>query len=276
MRFAAAVILYNPKKIDIARVSEYIKSFDIVYLYDNSLDNSSYYNELPLDRDNVIYNYNNKNDGLPVAYNTILNYLANEKIDYICTLDQDSEFSYEDICNMKEYIEHGADDKIAIYAPLVQYAHRKDYEIKKEEIKLCKWVITSGAFINLEILKKHEIKYDTNYFIDKFEIDLCKQLTNLGYKIVMYNRAILRQTLGEINKQGYSEHSVLRHYYLFRNRFYFNKKFYGIPKRWSLNVLQTIRHFWEIIVREGEKGKKLGAFFEATKDYCVGKMGARE
>lgn len=275
MKYAAAVILYNPEKTDVYKIKEYLKSFDMVYIYDNSLDNSDYYNELDFDSKKVVYNFNGKNDGLPYAYNRVLEYLEDKSFDYLCTLDQDSIYTHEEICKMKKYIENNGEDKIAIYGPAIKYAHENKKELKEEIFKNREWVISSGSFININILKDNNVMYDENYFIDRFEIDLCKQLTNLKYDVGMYYGSVLNQQLGEIAKGGHAEHSVLRNYYLFRNRFYFNKKYYTLPKRLCLNILQTGRHFLSIFLYEKEKSNKMKIFFVAVMDYLKGNMGIK-
>lgn len=60
-------------------------------------------------------------------------------------------------------------------------------------------------------------------------------------KICRINNAILNQQLGNNFKNGYATHSGIRHYYISRNRLYYNQK-YKISN--LISVLQFTKHFF--------------------------------
>ena len=120
------------------------------------------------------------------------------------------------------------------------------------------------------------MKYDNKYFIDKFEIDLCQQMTTRGIEVLMYHGSVLYQNLGERNGHRHPNHSALRHYYLFRNRFYFNRKWFTNIKCIVLDVLQTLKHIGLILLFEDEKMYKIQFLKKAIKDYKKGNMGKYE
>ena len=269
MKFAAAITLYNPTFNQIRLCKEYEASFDKIFILDNS-EMMDYSLKEVFEKNKFCYIKMDGNEGLPKAFNVVLPLVINEGFDYICTLDQDSIFSHSNIEIMKEFIKKNTNpqfnfNKVAIFAPTIDYGKGLK---QTEGFEYRKRVITSGAFLNVEILKKHKIKYDEKYFIDKFEIDLCQQIINLNYKIVVFFESVLVQHLGDGDVNKHSSHNALRHYYLFRNRFYFNNK-YGI------NVLQTLRHCFDIIAFEHNKFSKLMQLFPATLDYITGRMGKR-
>lgn len=276
LRFCAGITLYNPSEENIRNIYEYKSSFEKIFIYNNS---EKIVNIKILEQsEKFIIISENKNDGLPKAYNKILKICQEENIDFLCTLDQDSFFSTDDISAIKKLIENNFMEwrkKVAIIAPYIEY--KKSYEKKREkrisEINEKKWVITSGSFLNIKLLKEYELNYDENYFIDKFEIDLCKKIILKKLKIYMYLKSVLYQELGEKNSKNKINHNPLRHYYLFRNRFYFNNKFYTFPKKYFLNIAQTLRHIFMIIFNEDDKLKKLKMFVKAYKDYKKNKMG---
>lgn len=279
MRFAAAITLYNPSDGQISNCCSYMNSFDIIFILDNSeqIDDriEHTFKDAP-----YVYIKMDGNEGLPKAFNKVLDSEIIEQFDYLCTLDQDSVFSSSDIDNMKLFIEECNLGKIAaldnnivsIYAPIIDYDNRLVNEDGFEERKR---VITSGSFINLSIIRTHKLRYDNNYFIDKFEIDLCQKMINLGYKIIVNHNSILKQSLGDGKKGTKSAHSALRHYYLFRNRLYFNHKYFGIVKRNFLNILQTGRHCMQILIYEDDKKHKMLQLPVAVKDYLKGNMGKK-
>lgn len=267
-KYACGITLYNPDSRVLERVKAYSFNFDVVYLFDNTekINKGSEYLKL-MDNvyqlANVIYISENDNKGLSYAFNTILDRLPDD-IAYLCTLDQDSTFQEKDISKMKKTIEN-ANNSYAIIAPKVIY---RNEDVRRDESIIEKrYVITSGSFINVSIIKRENIRYDENYFIDKFEVDFEKQIQNLGYKIYQYNNSLLYQQLGDYNVRNHAVHSPLRHYYLFRNRFYFNQKFYTNFKKKILNILQTVRHATLIVLYENDKKKKLLVIKRAYKDY---------
>jgi len=271
MKFAAGVTLYNPTQEQLSRISDLQSSFDMIFLFDNS--EPDYIKPEYPEGEKIVLQSEGFNKGLPFAFNSIISRC--DDYDFLCTLDQDSSFLHGDIVSICNYIEKSVNiDDTGIVAPFIDYG----YNVQKVDsiVEQKRWVITSGAFVNLHIVKKERLKYDDNYFIDKFEIDLCWQLTTRGYKILMYHPSVLHQQLGEKKGKSRSSHNALRHYYLFRNRFYFNNKWYKGPKKWFLNVAQTTRHLLMVIRYEDEPAKKLKSFAEATKDYLAGRMGKKD
>lgn len=271
MLFAAGITLYNPSEKQIENALGYSDYFDRIFLFDNSDDGICRKGKMDA-IDKVVYLDGNGNNGLPYAFNRILEKCVG--YDFLCTLDQDSLFSGPDIEHIKKYIENKIDiKKCGIISPYVDYGIRT-YTLS-ESIESKKWVITSGSFVNLNIIRKEELSYDENYFIDKFEIDLCEQLKNRNYRIVMYHGSTLHQELGESNGHTHTNHSPLRHYYLFRNRFYFNKKWYMGIKRYFLNIAQTTRHVLLIILYEENKINKISQLKEAYLDFKKSKFGKK-
>ena len=155
---------------------------------------------------------------------------------------------------------------VAIVAPLVIYNHKKNCNQNNNEVKKVSWVISSGSFINIMVIQKENVKFDEYYFIDRLDKDFCEQLVRKKKVIVVDTKSRLYQELG-YNVNSKSNHNVLRHYYIFRNRFYYNRKFYDFPIRQVRDVLQIARHILIILMYEEFKMKKIFQLFFAYKDY---------
>lgn len=273
MIISCGITLYNPDEKIIEKIKEYLDVFDAVYIFDNSETSNEVINKLKrifTKYENLFYLSNKKNMGLPYAFNEIL---KNTNADYLCTLDQDSIYEPKEILNMKDALKLlNCKTKVAIIAPKVIYNNEKF--ARNTEIIDKRYVITSGSFLNVEIIKSNNIKYDENYFIDKFEIDFGQQLKDLGYRVCQYNNSILYQQLGEFSGHKHPNHSVLRHYYLFRNRFYYNNKFIkSFLKRKIITLLQIIRHLTLIILYEENKMRKVYTLYFGWIDYKEGRLG---
>ena len=87
--------------------------------------------------------------------------------------------------------------------------------------------------------------------------------------------AVLNQKLGDDNGSKHTSHNPIRHYYIFRNRFYYNKKFYSPFKRIFLNVAQTIKHLGHVLWFESDKVTKIKMLTIAYMDYKSGRMGKK-
>lgn len=268
-KVACGVILYNPdiEKV-IKDIIRYSSLFDEVILFDNSSKECEKIQRYIEDLPNVSYLRDGYNVGLPKAYNRIIQKL--EKYDYLCALDQDSLYKSEDIHMMNKAIDYFPSDA-AVVGPHIIYNNNETF-CKGNYFSKRRYVITSGCFINLNYMRKEHIVFDEKYFIDKFEVDLDMQFRKKGYSIYEYENAILYQQLGTLGKNGRSNHSPIRHYYLFRNRFYFNHKYFGILKRYILNVLQTLRQILRILILEENKVNKIKQLPIAIKDYLYGRM----
>ncbi|SDL41641.1 rhamnosyltransferase [Kandleria vitulina] len=277
MKFAAAVTLYNPTETQLRNCISYTKTFDYVFLIDNSepsIDLSNIY----LNNSKIKYIDMKGNKGLSDAFNEVLNRIDDFECDYVCTLDQDSKYFGKDIEVMKEFIVDSSLKKyyninpnnVGIYAPVIDYGggthSNKLFEKRKR-------VITSGSFLNIKIINQLGIRYDSNYFIDRFDIDFCQQLIEKKLDIILYYKSVLYQCLGEGDNKNHSSHNLIRHYYIFRNRLYFNKKYFKPIKRYTLNFLQTLKHIIHIIIYEPNKVSKIKQLFPAIQDYYRGKMG---
>lgn len=267
MKFAAIITIFNPTIDDVIHIIHYDNVFDELIVYDNSSDNSSYY-QLFLNHSRISYYFNKKNEGLCIPINKGLRYCVKKKISFLCTLDQDSDFSKKDIKDMKQFIINNFDsfsNNVAIFSPKIIYDNNSNLE-HKDEFEFKKFAISSGSFLNIKLLSSNNIWYDEFYFLDRFEKDFCKQILNKGYKILQYNKVFLFQQLGQkIN--GHTTHKPFRHYYMFRNRFYYNNKFYNNSKAILLNILETINQIRYIFFYEPEKIKKIIQLKKAYIDY---------
>lgn len=265
--YVCGITIFRPDITVVDRIHIYVSCFEKVYIFDNTEEefiNNQIINSIK-SLSNVFYYGDGHNHGLPYAFNYIISLIPID-VNFICTLDQDSDFPAEEIKSIVCKINSITDDnKYGIIAPHIQY-DLKSF-VKTDRILNVRYVITSGSFVSLDVLRKHKIVYDEAYFIDKFEIDLGEQIKQKGLLIGQYQGAVLYQRLGELDSKGRINHSALRHYYLFRNRFYFNNKFYHSPLKQILSFFQTIKHICKILFHEIDKHNKLSMLPIAYSDY---------
>lgn len=264
MKFCCGITLFNPKDEYIDRIKELIEEFELIIIYDNSKEMSNNLKEL-ITNSKILYEYNGENEGLATAYNY---FLSNSKnfYDYLCILDQDSIFTVPNIRNMKFFLTQvNKNPNVAISAPIYSNMDLNSNS-KNKTITKVNWVINSGSFLNLKLMLKYDIQYDSNYFIDRLDADFCKIIKKLNLDIVVYKDSILEQELGYTYK-NHSAHSDIRHYYIFRDRLYYNNKHNKKLKFIILSLLQSTKHLLKILFYEDKKILKFKACFQGLVDY---------
>lgn len=264
MRIAAAVTLYNPTYEIIENLKNTVNLFDHVYIYDNSEKVGNYFETIK-GFSNVTYIYHNENKGLPIAFNYILKEVYKTDVEYLCTLDQDSIISLKCVKRIMNYINNNDVSDVAIVAPLPTGIKVKS----RANVEKMEWVICSGSFLNLKLIKNNNILYDEAYFVDRFDVDFCMQIRKKKLSIIRLNDIILNHRCGD--EQG--GHSELRNYYMFRNRFYYNKKYYSRIIACARTLLQNLRHMRWVIEKPSKIKERLRVLIVAYIDFRKNKMG---
>lgn len=272
IKFCAGITLYYPEEKCLTKINKYAEVFDKIFVYDNTDDGKINNYLFP---QNVDYYTNGNNDGLPHAYNYMLHKSQANNMDYLCLLDQDSDFSNVEINKLLSFIRYNktiVSSNIAIYAPFIIF-DRECY-LGNNDFDEQEWVITAGSFINVKLFKENDLEYDENYFIDRVDADMCKRIRDLGLKIIVYNNSKLFQSLGEKTKFTHPNHTPIRHYYIFRDRLYFFKKYYSYCKFILLATIKSINHIRLVILFENKKMQKMKYMVRALADFRKGIKGS--
>lgn len=271
---AVGVVLYNPTTEDIQNINNYITSVNTVFVYDNSEHNNCSILQQHLKGDNFVYFHNGKNDGIAKALNVIVSEAKQKGYRYIILLDQDSVFMGEQMRRLFQFAVGSQMNDIAMFVPYILFENNKISTDKEWEY--VNFAITSGNLLNIELCEKIG-KFDEKLFIDGVDRDYCFRILKNNYKICRYNKAVLKQCLGigKKNVFGTYEHSVIRNYYIFRNRLYMIYKypeiFKGLNKVKSL-YLSIAKQILSIVFCEKDKKEKLSIIKKATRDYKAGIM----
>ncbi|MGK4239077.1 glycosyltransferase [Limosilactobacillus reuteri] len=273
-KFACGIVTYFPNNDVIDKINRYSNEFDEVYVFDNTPQESDVLKKLELNQKVHLYS-NKENNGLSVAYN----YFIKEAIfnyDFLCTLDQDSDFSKENIRKIANYINNNNLNNIAVIGPKIIYNDNHEMITRNCNINDKRYLISSGSFLNLSILNNNNIRFDPQYFIDRVDVDFCQECIRKGLRVVEYTGSVLYQTLGTPTKHmNKGNHSYKRHYYMFRNRFYYNRKFSNsFLQRESLNIIQSLKQCLRIVTFEDQKVNKLKQLLLAIHDYRHNIMGS--
>ena len=95
------------------------------------------------------------------------------------------------------------------------------------------------------------------------QIFVCR-LRGLEKKILIFEDVIVDHRIGE---GKYNEHSAIRHYYMSRNRNYYNRKYYSQLVYLTKTLLQDVRHILQIMIYESNRKVKIKEFLRGKISY---------
>lgn len=232
--FAACVILYHPKKEDVANLFTYCSKVEKVYIFDNTEGKSN--ENLFIGIENVSYFWDGENKGLSSRLNEACQRAIADNFEYLLTMDQDSSFLEENIDGyFKDILNFKGKEKVAVYG--LEYS-KNDINDTTEKYIEVDHLITSASVMNLNLYK--EIGgFDENLFIDGVDIDYCYSALTKGFKSIKFARNFFNHALGVRSRRGsiftlylikknVYVHSSLRVYYMYRNMLYIKNKYENI------------------------------------------------
>lgn len=269
MKLAAMVTLYNPNKDNINNIKNYIDEVDVIYLIDNSDNDSS---SLLFKSDKINYIPNNKNLGIASALNIACNKAIKDGYSWILTMDQDSKMSKDSLKKLKAFVENNDTKKVGIVSP---YHNVETNRIKSDDkIEECLDVMTSGNLLNLNIYVKVG-GFKEWLFIDDVDIEYCLNLNKNKYKVIRLNDVLLDHTLGATKtyklfgkKIICSNHVPFRRYYMVRNMLYVYDMYHYIFPDFCEHLKRVQKgQIKNILIFEKNKIKKLYMMFKGYKDY---------
>ncbi|AAS70692.1 glycosyltransferase [Leptospira interrogans] len=199
---------------------------------------------------------NESNLGLGFALNRGIEYAQSNLYTHVWLFDQDSFLEISAIRlflqKIREYeIQKFPNEKVASYGPNIfdTIKNRNIYGILKDETGIlnAKFLITSGSFYSLEVLKEVGLMYQ-DFFIDYLDYEWCFRANDKGYVHKIISDVKMKHSIGSDSRSIFgifkvAIHSPFRWYFLFRNGIYICKMPH-IPFRFKLEVvLKTIFRF---------------------------------
>lgn len=283
IKFAIAIVFYEPDETVVRRMERYSSQFEKCLILDNSSkSNKSRVAHIA----NVDYCWFKGNVGLSIALEQAYRWGYKNEIDYLLTMDQDTEYSETDIKNMKLFItEHLG------YAIYCTNWSKMYWDKKLKKIKISKTAIpqnetkrvincmTSGSWAEIKTIM--EILPLQNLFIGYVDTDISYRLYQKGHAMICIGNSCIEQQIGKKVKGTFLNmllkkilHSKERYYYMSRNNLYLQKKFKDDRKLIKSLVLNRVRIFLNIIIFEDKKLEKLQYWMMGIKAYKENKYGA--
>jgi len=295
----AVVITYNPDSSSFKKcLSTYENQVREVIIVDNG-SNPDFLDDLKdiCNKGNITVIYNEENLGIATALNIGVKEAIKKGYDWIITFDHDSEATENMVSKMFQvYKERLVNKKVGIIAPNYVDANTGEYSVfvQKKGIGFKRircsgdyiealFVITSGSLFHKSIFE--EVGYfEDDLFIDYVDNEFCLRLQNRGFGIYVITDALMLHRLGErkIHKFGPvkivpTNHSIIRKYYIERNRIY-NYKKYGMRNiSWFMfDILACVYDIFKVLLFEKDRMKKLKYIFKGFYHGFIGKYGKLE
>ncbi len=197
MRFCACVIAYYPDEQLLRKnVACYREFAEKVFIWQNTPMRDRH--ELDSLGDNVEWLGETDNVGISRALNAVLRRCQEAGIDYLLTMDQDSQFV--DFSYFLHQIESQLPaERILSFAPVTpgESAETGCFEPKN-------YVITSGSMVNVPLALSIG-GYREDFLVDGIDMDFCFKAHQAGLQTVMVGGAELSHRFGETVKVGDKE-----------------------------------------------------------------------
>lgn len=283
MKIGVLVIFYYPDEVAYKNVERYCSYFDSVIVYDNT-PGIGVVDVARLNDYKIHYVKNMTNNGMSLALEYGFNYAQSIQMDYLLTMDQDSEFPIAEIEKMIDHIEEMNDDAVAIWGcnyrkilidkndGSIKYTKSR-YKKGRDTIVNC--CMTSGSFMNVKLLR--EVLPFENLFIGMVDNDIGYSFVSKGYTVKIVGDVILSQRVGESVENGFLNrvlHKVIlsdkRYYYMARNSKYLIKKYSDLNQNNIVAELRKIRIrlVVNLYLCEKDRLKKIKSWEKGNREQC--------
>lgn len=279
-RFGAMVVLYHPDQRAMRHIERYRKIFPKIFVYDNTPGHCIGYQCIADAQ--ATYCSDGKNNGMSAALAQGFRWAKEQRLDFLLTMDQDSEFGSRDIAGMISYIQKDSQQDTAVYCPNYSkvYVHKKSGakactppKLRAFETKYVGCCMTSGSFV--DVRKVQECLPLDDLFIGMVDYDICYMLRLKGYQIRMVGKAVLYQHVGEAVASTWANrilHKVAlsgkRYYYMGRNLAYLEQKYRGCRDiLWQIRIVR-LRMLFNLALCEDRKALKYRYWKIGTQQKC--------
>lgn len=276
------IVTYNP---DIQQIIHNVAEIDNreIVIVDNGSDNQFELKDKLscYPRVNIILNDNNL--GIACALNQIMQYFFEDGIDWVLTLDQDSQFEASEISEFTDASNALDLSNVGIMCPIFYDVRtNKRFDNPKEkyqayntssrfvDVPKC---ITSGSLTSVKAWNAIG-GFDNFLFIDYVDDDYCYRLNKANYRIIQMRNVELPHEIGSnpkyvnfLGKERYLvAYSPFRLYYQTRNFIYLLKKDKGFSEGEKWEKYRPLRDLIRVLFFEKGKIQKTKAILSGLHD----------
>ena len=281
----AVVVTFNPDEGLPERLSAIAAQVREVVVVDNS---TSADHARSIEQICACHNYrliiNGENRGVATALNQGIA-LAQGACTWVLTMDQDTIVLPQLLSTLRSaYDDCPFAERVGIIgSPL----NNRGYE-RRLASSLCvgksyhevKTVITSGSLVHVETYQKIG-GFRDDLFVDCVDCEYCLRLAKNGYRTIEANEFGMIHSIGSPRERRLlwkrpspSNHSVIRRYYIARNRLAVAMEYFWTETRWACRVFKVqVKELLLVVLFENQKWLKLRASALGAWHALIGRTG---
>ena len=284
MSVYALVTLYNPVQNNISNICNLSKQVDKIFLIDNSNISNKEVIESLENISNISYNFLNKNTGLSIGYNYLLNNYNFQDDDYIIFFDQDTMINNNFISTMitlyqeiENHVNIGCLSPIRIDSFSNKKIITKHKSTIKEGFYSVQNVITSSMLVKFANLKKIGF-WNEKIFLDMADWELSWRFIKNKFVNVLTEKLSIIHSIGSGSKKvlifNVNKCVPVREYYIVRDgiKLLFSSVT-PLKKRFTLLYILTFRSFLHLLFLDNKK-MRLKYMLLGFIDYIKNKKGS--
>lgn len=272
----AVVVWYHPTEEQVLNLSSYASLVRATIIVDNSetdhrhllvsaaLPNTSYHPLLD-------------NRGIAYALNYSCRLALHQGAAWVLTMDQDSRWEADQWeIYLQSINRYPALQKVGVFSPRQDYSFQRPMYASEYEEKNA--VMTSGCLLSTIAFTKTG-GFRDELFIDEVDNEYCFHCHQLGWQVVIINRAFLQHRLGEMRevhiaglfKKQYSDHAPFRYYYMVRNNLRLSQLY---PQYQTFNKKRLRKMLKRIFLYDHiHKWESLRMCYRGWQDFRQGRFG---
>lgn len=238
------IVTYNPNLSElIENIGLILPQVDKLVIFDNASVNSNELFNIKY-HDSVEWIMSKDNVGLGAAFNQVIEYYQN-MFDFLITFDQDTRINKKLVSNLLKLFEI---TDVGIVGPTFESFHKGNLPYRDVHV-----LIQSASIFRMEIFNKIG-GFNSRYFIDSVDFELCLRAKKNGYRVIMSNLDFINHNLGfkkRIMSLNFVSHSAFRNFYIARNhvdlsiRYFRYFPFFILKKNFFFGI-----HFFKLLFLE--------------------------
>jgi len=229
---------------------------------------------------------NGENVGIAEALNQGVRWARNSGYPWVILFDQDSRITEGFIRQMfADWKSHPERERVgSIHPKYLDPDTGTEPVVRRASDGGPVFSATSGALMPAWIFDKIG-GFASEYFIDCVDFEYCLRIRAAGYLIADSREAVLMHASGGASESlsflgfGFrpTHHSVVRRYYMSRNRIALYRKYFRVFPRWILQSMNdSSRETIKCFVGEQDRAGKFRSFLLGIWDGLSGRMGRRD
>jgi len=280
---AACIVSYNPGPEVRLTLCSVLPQVSKVFVIDNASKPESEVALAGLCAEfGVVLIVNKDNIGVAGAYNQAASMATSQGYEWMLLMDQDSVAPVGLVQQLMRGVDRWGGARLpAVLCPLSIGSGPSGHHSVVPDIDVAVGAcMNAGSIVRLAAWEAVG-GYDEGFFMDYVDFDFCFKCRRHAWEVVQVGGAIMVHSPGSPTRHRLLwkrpvtlNHSVLRRYYITRNRILFYRKYWSFDTRWVLrDVCNAVKGVVLVVLFESGKSEKLNAIGAGIVDGFQGLSG---